>query len=127
VTALEREIYLVGLNHRTAGVEVRESFALADVPLLSGGLLPVSGQGLTEAMVLSTCNRVEILALGGPDAPEIIYDAWCAARNGRREALEPFTYCHRGIEAVRHLFTVTASLDSMVLGEPQILGQIKDA
>ncbi len=146
---MEREIYLVGLNHRTAGVEVRESFALADVPFLSGGLLPVSRlcgnmaaslaangrnsqspdqfEALAEALVLSTCNRVEILALGGPEAPETILNCWCAAKNGQREALEPFVYCHQGIEAVRHLFTVTASLDSMVLGEPQILGQIKDA
>ena len=130
---MERDIYLVGLNHRTAGVEVRESFALADVPLLRDGLLPLArptsgrADGLSEALVLSTCNRVEILALGGPDTTDTIFDCWCASKNGRREDLEPFTYCHRGIEAVRHLFTVTASLDSMVLGEPQILGQIKDA
>jgi glutamyl-tRNA reductase len=79
-------------------------------------------------MILSTCNRVEILvAACGTDVPEYLFSCWAAARGERPDALAPYAYMHTGSQAVRHLFTVAASLDSMVLGEPQILGQLKDA
>lgn len=130
---MDKDIYLIGLNHRTAAVDVRESFALTGVGLLENGLLPVAGPHnpdcpIKEAMVLSTCNRVEILAVGcGGDISEQIIGCWAAAREKKTGDLSPFVYAHKNAEAIRHLFTVAASLDSMVLGEPQILGQLKEA
>lgn len=130
---MNKDIYLIGLNHRTAGVDIRESFALTDVGLLENGLLPVAGVQdhdcpTKEAMVLSTCNRVEILAVGcGPAIHETVLSCWAGAKQKKAEDLAPFVYVHKNDEAIKHLFTVASSLDSMVLGEPQILGQLKDA
>lgn len=130
---MHKDIYLIGLNHRTAGVDVRESFALTGIGLLENGLLPVAGTHdidcpIKEAMVLSTCNRVEILTVGcGADVQERVIEHWAAARGKSASDLAPFVYAHKNEDAVRHLFTVASSLDSMVLGEPQILGQLKDA
>ncbi|MDL2285553.1 glutamyl-tRNA reductase [Desulfovibrio sp. OttesenSCG-928-F07] len=130
---MNKDIYLIGLNHRTAGVEVRESFALTGVGLLENGLLPVAtatepDAPIKEAMVLSTCNRVEILAVGnGDDLKEQVIRHWAEAKGKNAEDLTPFVYAHKGEDAIKHLFTVASSLDSMVLGEPQILGQLKDA
>ncbi len=130
---MNKDIYLIGLNHRTAGVETRECFALTGVGLLENGLLPVAGvkdfeAPIKEAMVLSTCNRVEIMAVGSADdIKERVIRHWAEAKGKTPADLTPFVYAYRGEEAVRHLFTVASSLDSMVLGEPQILGQLKDA
>jgi glutamyl-tRNA reductase len=125
---------LVGLNHRTAGVETRETFALAGSDFLENTLfLPVGAEKrasspIREVMALSTCNRVEILAAGkGDELAETLLAIWAAARGGKTEDLRPFVYVRQEDEAVRHLFSVASSLDSMILGEPQILGQLKDA
>lgn len=126
---MEYEISLVGLSYRTAGVDVRERFALSAhtspetwaVPLCEGSVC------LAETLILSTCNRVEILAVGSGDVPGAIMTAWAAARKKSPAELQPHVYVHKGSEAIRHLFIVASSLDSMVLGEPQILGQLKDA
>ncbi len=124
---MDQEIYLIGLNHRTASVEVRERFALTDCTVLEQGVVP-TGDDISEVVILSTCNRVEIMAVGnGPGVPVRVLDCWAAARGQQRGDLEPFVYVHKGIDAVRHLFSVASSLDSMVVGEPQILGQLKDA
>lgn len=123
---MEREIFLVGLNHRTAPVEVRERFALTQHCQPETWAMPCTG-AIAEALILSTCNRVEILACGGEDVPNAVLDAWAGARGRSRKELEPYVYVHRGEAAVEHLFSVASSLDSMVLGEPQILGQLKDA
>lgn len=130
---MNKNIYLIGLNHRTAGVDIRESFSLTCAGLLENGLLPVAGPynidcPVKEAMILSTCNRVEILAVGGGgDLPDRVIGFWAEAKNKKPADLAPFVYIHKNEEAVRHLFTVASSLDSMVLGEPQILGQLKEA
>lgn len=129
---MKQDIYLIGLNHRTAGVEVREAFALAEAGLLENGLLPISGPmqpgaPVQEAMVLSTCNRVEILAVGTTDLSMPVMNAWASACGKKTADLQPYVYRYTNREAVNHLFTVASSLDSMVLGEPQILGQLKDA
>lgn len=130
---MNKDIYLIGLNHRTAGVDIRESFALTDVGLLENHLLPVAGLAnlacpIKEAMVLSTCNRVEILTVGhGGDIKQEVIAYWAAAKGKKPEELAPFVYAHKNEDAIKHLFTVASSLDSMVLGEPQILGQLKDA
>ena len=124
---MDKYLILAGLNYKTAPVEVRERFALTDPALKEQGIIPL-GKGINECMVLSTCNRVEIVAVANtPKASEQLLEYWATCRNQPVSALQPYVYIHHGPAAVEHLFTVAASLDSMVLGEPQILGQLKDA
>ncbi|MEJ5368654.1 MAG: glutamyl-tRNA reductase [Bryobacteraceae bacterium] len=123
-------ILLTGLNHKTAPVEVRErlAFAAAELPEALGALRACPG--VEEVMLLSTCNRVEVLAHGGeagaPEAQPLI-ETLARLRGIEAAAVAPHFYTHAGEAAVRHLFRVASSLDSMVLGEPQILGQLKEA
>lgn len=119
-------ITLIGLNHRTAAVDIRERFALARQTDPENWALPVGG-AVQEALILSTCNRVELLAMGTGNVEEQMLQAWARARNARPEDLAPYIYTYHNDDAVRHLFSVASSLDSMVLGEPQILGQLKQA
>jgi glutamyl-tRNA reductase len=126
---MDKHIYLVGLNHRCAGVDVREKFALTSVADFEKSLLAACP--VREVMALSTCNRVEILVVadtavcGGVDIPEAVLAHWAATCQGAIDTLRGHTYRHQGLDAVTHLFCVAASLDSMVMGEPQILGQLK--
>jgi len=118
---------VVGVSHRTAPLHVREALAFAQdrLPEVLGRLR--SGVGLAEAMVLSTCNRVEIYGRGSEAAAAALV-AFLADHHHRPAGeLDPFLYRLEGDQAVRHAFRVAASLDSMVLGEPQILGQVKEA
>lgn len=117
---------ITGLNHKTAPVEVRERVALRDGDL-AGELDRLKREpGLSEGLILSTCNRVEIaMAIDDrSDAGESIA-RFLAGRGA--SGLEGHLYTHTGADAVRHLFRVASSLDSMVVGEPQILGQLKAA
>lgn len=123
---MDCDIVLVGLNHRTAGVDVRERFALVDFCAPDTWAVPCKGN-LNESLILSTCNRVELLATGSGGAAEQLLRDWAAARDADVEELRNYVYIHKNLDAVRHLFTVASSLDSMVLGEPQILGQLKGA
>ncbi len=120
-------IQLVGISHRTAPVEVRECLAVseADAGELSRDL--ARSQSLDEALVLSTCNRVEFLASGERSAlRDEVLRRVSALSNGAGVDEAAF-YGYEGRQAVRHVFRVAASLDSMVVGEPQILGQVRDA
>jgi glutamyl-tRNA reductase len=125
---MEQTLFILGVNHRTAAVAVRERLAYADgdiAPALAR-LKNRAGQ-ISEAAILSTCNRVEIIGVA-PDPGRALGECaeWVAADRG--VALEAFAdalYKLDGREAARHLFRVGASLDSMVVGEPQILGQVK--
>lgn len=121
------DLVLVGLNHRTAGVDVRERFALVNHCSTESWAVPCEGV-ISEALILSTCNRVELLAAGHGDmmAEQMLHD-WAKTCQTSVDDLRPYVYIHKGAEAVRHLFSVASSLDSMVLGEPQILGQLKSA
>lgn len=120
-------IQLVGLSHRTAPVEVRERFAVSDERAGELARRLTGGDAIEEALVLSTCNRVEVLASGKQDRlrGEVLH---CLAESapGLREDDDAF-YAFHGRGAVRHVFRVAASLDSMVVGEPQILGQLREA
>ncbi len=126
-------IVVVGLSHKSAPVEVRERFATpADVlPIVLARL--ASRPEIKEVMFLSTCNRVEVFACASSAdaiqaAGQAVRAALCDhASAGDPEALAGYFYERTGSEAMRHIFRVAASLDSMVLGEPQILGQVKDA
>jgi len=117
---------LIGVNHKTAPIELRERIAISreDLPETTRALAAVPG--VAECMIVSTCNRVEILA--AVESPSIDLASFLHRHFGLDPALlAPHLYQHRDQEAVRHLFRVAASLDSMVVGEPQILGQVKEA
>ncbi len=117
---------IIGVNHKTAPIEVRERIAISreDLPETTRALAGIPG--VTECMIVSTCNRVEILASIESSSPGLT--DFLHRHFGLDPALlAPHLYEHRDQEAVRHLFRVAASLDSMVVGEPQILGQVKEA
>ena len=124
---INRTLALVGLNHRTAPVEIREKFTLPECLPEGPESIPLTGP-VCEVLALTTCNRVEILAVGeGEDPVPHLIRSW-AEQVGETEAdLHPHMYVHRGLDAVRHILCVASGLDSMILGEPQILGQLKDA
>src|SRR6266571_5116542 len=125
---MERGIVLVGLNHRSAPVEVRERVAFANGRLEPSLRRLMGVEGVAEGAILSTCNRVEVVACGpDPAAVGAALPGFLASEHGVPEpALAGHLYTHTDREAVRHLFRVAASLDSMVVGEPQILGQLKE-
>ncbi len=133
---MHSDIYLMGLNHKNAAVEIRERFALSGHCSPEAWAIP-QGHNIGEALILSTCNRVEILACAKnyiskathAEAPIVtdILNHWAGACGFNGADLRPYVYVHKNKQAVRHLFTVASSLDSMVVGEPQILGQLKDA
>lgn len=124
------ELIVLGLSHRTAPLAIRERLAVvpAEIDQLLREL--VSEPDVHEAVLVSTCNRVEVYAVARD--PDAALDA-LAMRLARRVSdvdgaeLSPHLYRRAGTEAVHHLFRVAASLDSLVVGEPQILGQVKDA
>ena len=123
------KLLTTGVSHKTAPVEIRERIAFAE-PALPNALADLrSRPGVNEAVILSTCNRVEI-TLTADDAsdPAAIIDLFLKDhRSIGPGTLGPHLYRHEGKEAIHHLFRVAASLDSMVVGEPQILGQLKTA
>ncbi|MGB7984340.1 MAG: glutamyl-tRNA reductase [Terracidiphilus sp.] len=119
-------IVLIGVNHKTAPIEVRERIAISrdDLPETTRALASIPG--VSECMIVSTCNRVEILA--AVESSSLDLTSFLQRHFNLDPALlAPHLYQHRDREAVEHLFRVAASLDSMVVGEPQILGQVKEA
>ncbi len=120
-------IVVVGLSHKTSTLELREALAFHKDRLAEALRRLRQDAAASEAMILSTCNRVELYAKSEEGGAESLA-RFLASYHGRRvEDLEPAVYRLGGAQAVRHAFRVAASLDSMVLGEPQILGQVKDA
>jgi len=121
------ELLAIGVSHKTAPVEVRERLAIPESRLPEACKKLTEHPGIDEAMILSTCNRVEILANTkngvGADLRGFIQNYF--QLDGAELNKHLYEYNER--EAVRHLFRVAASLDSMVVGEPQILGQVKEA
>jgi glutamyl-tRNA reductase len=117
---------LIGVNHKTAPIALRERIAISreELPEVTRALAAVPG--VSECMIVSTCNRVEILT--AVESPSIDLSGFLQSHFGLDSAvLKDHLYEHRDQQAVRHLFRVAASLDSMVVGEPQILGQVKEA
>ena len=121
---------VVGLNHKTAPVEVREQLAVAKSRLGDALVRLRAFPSVREGLILSTCNRVEVCAVvhdteeGFEHVRTFLSDVQSSLS---REALAPHLYGFAANEAIRHLFRVASSLDSMVVGEPQILGQLKEA
>src|ERR1041384_7268123 len=124
-------ILLVGVNHKTAPVEIRERLAFNDEACAMGLRQLVDGDVVREGLIVSTCNRVEVL--GATASDQLKFGAERITRfldtSGHLPAgfLEAHLYHHEDEEAVRHLFRVASSLDSMVVGEPQVLGQVRHA
>ncbi len=119
-----QSLIVIGVNHKAASVAVRErvAFRASELP----DTLAELSRELSEAVLLSTCNRTELYAVG--DAPVVAARRFLRQKRTISNAdLDEFFYIHRGEMTARHLFTVTAGLDSMLLGEPQIQGQVKDA
>ncbi len=122
-------LFVSGLNHRTAPVAVREQLAVEEDKLREVlGDLAATG-ALAEVAVLSTCNRVELYGVAEVpgEARAVAFRHLCRQRGVDPAAIEPLLYTYVDADAVRHAFRVAASLDSMMVGEPQILGQVKDA
>ena len=121
-------LFLVGLSYRTAPVSVRERYAVAPVHLVERDAKLVSDAKLDEAALLSTCNRTELIAAARSDDRALEHlHRFLREELGDGSARPGQIYELRGGDAVRHVFRVAGGLDSMVLGEAQILGQVKDA
>lgn len=120
-------LWVLGINHRTASVEKRErvSFPESEVaPALQNALqLP----GMRELAVMSTCNRTEFYILGDGASRQSLVEWWGAWLDVEPDTFEDSLYVHKGQDAARHVMRVACGLDSMVLGEPQVLGQLKEA
>jgi len=117
---------LIGVNHKTAPVEVRERLAIPESRLPEALRIFTQHPGVQEGLILSTCNRVELLARtqnGGADLRGFLGSFF----KMERSLIDPHLYEYREKDAVKHVFRVTSSLDSMVVGEAQILGQVKEA
>lgn len=122
------KLALAGVNHRTAPLALREKLALR-TEAIPAALLRVQECGAREALILCTCNRVEIAAALLDNAhPDALLEGIIADAPGiTLDAVRPHLYLYEERDAIRHLFRVAGSLDSMIVGEPQILGQLKQA
>lgn len=121
------DFYVVGVNHKTSNLALREQIAFVAAECQEALQDCQFRSHLPEVLLLSTCNRTELLFWGDGDAPQRVA-AWLAQYHRvDQEALGPVLYSHAGDAALRHVMRVACGLDSMILGEPQILGQLKKA
>jgi glutamyl-tRNA reductase len=116
---------ILGINHRTAPVALREKVAFGEDRLVAALKALRLELGVSEAVILSTCNRTEVYWAGPASGAEL--SQWLGRHHGHELDLAPSLYIHQESRAVEHAFSVASGLDSMVLGEAQILGQLKDA
>lgn len=124
-------IALAGISHKTAPVEVRELLAFTNEACAEGLRSLVDGRIVREGLIVSTCNRVEVLAELNPfyleEGEKRVNNFLAEVRGTSPELLRKHLYTHANMDAVHHLFRVASSLDSMIVGEPQILGQVRRA
>ena len=125
----ESNLVLVGVNHKATPVEIREKLAFNQVKLEASLEHLVRCPEIVENIILSTCNRVEIYARveNTDQGIQLLKDFICDYHGLSRGSLDQYFYSYRDNQAIEHLFRVSSSLDSMILGEAQILGQVKDA
>src|SRR6267142_18921 len=119
------QLAIVGLSHKTAPVEIRERLAFNSDVLRTALTSLVGRDDVSEALILSTCNRVEVVAESPDDGR--IREFLCEFHSIPPDDVSKHLYSFRNTDAIRHVFRVAASLDSMLVGEPQILGQVKEA
>lgn len=117
----------LGISHHTAPVEIRELVAInpADYEIRIQQLTEI--EGVEEVVVLGTCNRTEIYCLASKDVQSDLLNCLLSGNALNRHSIQQHFYYHEGLDAVRHLIRVAGGMDSLVLGEPQILGQLKEA
>tara|TARA_R110001583_G_scaffold19176_1_gene75400 strand:- start:35548 stop:36804 length:1257 start_codon:yes stop_codon:yes gene_type:complete len=120
-------LFALGINHQTASVALREKVAFSPESLLDAYQQLLSQQDVLEAVIVSTCNRTEIYCSVEHQNSQSVIDWFCEFHHIAEAELIKSLYCYQEEQAVQHLFRVSCGLDSMVLGEPQILGQIKQA
>jgi glutamyl-tRNA reductase len=118
-------VNILGINHKTAPVALREKVAFAEDRLIAALLTLRKELGVAEALILSTCNRTEVYWSGTVSGEEL--SRWLERHHGNNLDLAASLYVHQESRAIEHTFSVASGLDSMVLGEVQILGQLKDA
>lgn len=118
------QLYVIGVNHTTAPIQIREHVAF-NSEHLGSALRELTHHGATEAAILSTCNRTELYC--SLDDPQKALDWLSQYHKLEKDAIAPYIYTLPNDEAVKHAFRVASGLDSMVLGEPQILGQFKQS
>ncbi len=124
------DIFCVGLNHEAAGVGIREQLSLTGQDRVDALHWLHEKEGVREVMLLSTCNRVEFYVATEENkfhGPNTISELYRKYRGISDNNLDQSLYCRTGEDAVDHLFRVVSGMDSMVIGEPQITGQVKDA
>jgi glutamyl-tRNA reductase len=124
-----QRIIVVGLSHKTAPVEIRERFSFNQEELEDGLVTLASKSHIEECMIVSTCNRVEVYAVSenADGCVESVKEFLSEFHSIAKDAFSPYLYVSAGHMAVRHFYKVASGIDSMVVGEPQILGQIKQA
>ena len=117
----------VGINHKTAPVDIRERVSFAPEHLTDALYELTSCPHISEAAILSTCNRTELVCSSNGEGGDTVIDWFEHYHKLKHEEVRPYIYVHPDQLAVRHVLRVASGLDSLILGEPQILGQIKDA
>jgi glutamyl-tRNA reductase len=129
MNAAMTDILLLGLNHKTAPIELRECIAFSADETTTALETLQKHSDISEVLLFSTCNRVELLVVteNQPNAAAEVKRFLSESKQVPATLFEESLYIHSGDEAVRHVFRVASSLDSMMVGEPQILGQIKEA
>jgi len=121
-------VICLGINHQTAPVELREKFAVADTDLVSAATRLASADGIEEVVIVSTCNRVEFYAAAGkPEAGFGVLNRFLAERAQEHHYGQEIFYKYDAPGSIRHLFRVVCGMESMVIGETEILGQVKKA
>jgi len=120
-------LFSLGINHQTASVSLREKVAFAPESLLNAYQQLLVLETVRGAVIVSTCNRTEVYCDLSVDDAQSVIDWLCHFHQLDKSELAASLYCYQGRQAVQHLFRVASGLDSLVLGEPQILGQIKQA
>ncbi|UCG37779.1 MAG: glutamyl-tRNA reductase [bacterium] len=125
------ELLIVGLSHKTAPIEIREKVSFSEQNMEEGVKALLACPHVNEGLIVSTCNRVEVYSVvpkrHRESARSEIADFLARFHQLPLDRIEPHLYYMTGDDCVRHIFRVSSSLDSMVVGEPQILGQVKDA
>ena len=117
----------LGINHKTASIEVRERLAIAPAVMQDALIAARDSAGLNEIAILSTCNRTEVYCSANTQSTQEILN-WLAQYKSLSTAeIEQSMYSHTGLDAVQHMMRVACGLDSLILGEPQILGQLKSS
>ncbi|MDR1310455.1 MAG: glutamyl-tRNA reductase [Burkholderiaceae bacterium] len=121
------QLVVLGLSHKTAPVEIRECFSLSEESVRHGLRHLSEGENVYECVILSTCNRTEIYAVVDDTSDALVLTAYMSDLTGDKFPVAEYLFCYEENECIRHLMRVAASLDSLIVGENQILSQVKKA